>query len=288
MKSATAKQISESRLRLENPYAYLDGESGYSASVCALPNTNATAPILLDIDLVRNPKSVGTRLSYEKIEAIAKSLQNSLWKERGDIFGGAVTDDLVDVLSPPDALRALGYRFGNPASLGQFRTEQGLVEVAGFIDRSEMYAGVSAGYPREVQNFTAAHELGHAALHNAVGMHRDRALDGSAAFGKRNRAEIEADKFATYFLMPERLVRREFSLRFHAVKFIVGDDTTFHLTSGTQETLKKRCRTLRHLTRLLADADRYAGGSFVSMAKRFSVSNEAMAIRLEELDLVQV
>lgn len=50
-----------------------------------------------------------------------------------------------------------------------------------------------------LKNFTIAHELGHWVLHrNLIGKHTPQ-------------MEREADKFATYLLMPENFIRKEFT-----------------------------------------------------------------------------
>ena len=65
-----------------------------------------------------------------------------------------------------------------------------------------MLVAVSNKFSKEVQNFTAAHELGHAILHEQAILHRDIPVDSIGKRVVRDRVEIEADTFATYFLMP--------------------------------------------------------------------------------------
>ena len=107
-------------------------------------------------------------------------MQNEIWKNRQLLWEEKTSDDLVALLVPAVAFEGLGYRFEVANSLGQIMSSNGMVDVAGFIDKSQMYAGVSSYFSKPIQNFTAAHELGHAVLHNAMGMHRDRDLNGGA------------------------------------------------------------------------------------------------------------
>jgi hypothetical protein len=50
----------------------------------------------------------------------------------------------------------------------------------------------------------------------------------------------------------------------------------------------KKFKTLRQLSRVLASAEHYNGLQFNSLANQFRVTNEAMAIRLEELELLEI
>ena len=76
--------------------------------------------------------------------------------------------------------------------------------------------------------FTAAHELGHALLHNIDMAHRDRGLDGSS-IPSRAPIEVEADKFAAYFLMPKQFVTDAFEVRFGEIPFAITTDTSHRL-----------------------------------------------------------
>ena len=70
-------------------------------------------------------------------------------------------------------------------------------------------------------------------------------------------------------------------------EFIIKEDTAFALNAEHIEALRAKCKNLRGLARILASAEFYNGKPFYSISKRFRVSAEAMAIRLEELELVE-
>lgn len=187
------------------------------------------------------------------------------------------------------ALRFIGYRFDASEVLGQFSRGGELFEVAGIIDRSTKSVRVSPQFAQEIQNLTAAHELGHAILHQGTSLHRDRALDGSSAQGSRDYVEIETDKFATYFLTPERLVRERFEGMFCAAQFVLTEDTLFALNPSFALNVKAAdLASRRGLARALAGAERYNGKYMKPLARQFRVSVEAMAIRLEELGLLMI
>ena len=88
--------------------------------------------------------------------------------------------------------------------------------------------------------------------------------------------------------MPSIDVRRIFHELFRVEQFHITDDTAFNLISGSVEELKAKCKDLRSLARTLASTEYYGGQSFNSIAQRFKVSDEAMAIRLEELELLEL
>ena len=52
----------------------------------------------------------------------------------------------------------------------------------------------------ETIKFTIAHELGHALLHPNMVLHRDRPMDGSKSLQSKDYKELQANKFAAYFL----------------------------------------------------------------------------------------
>lgn len=281
-----ATAISSSRELLQNPYAYLDGAGNFSAQ--AKPNSNKLVEGNARKAFTnRNSTSVSITRSYFEIEAKVKDIHELIWRNKDSIWIGAVPVDPVDMLDPAVALKLIGYEYQLADGLGQYQSAGGLLEVAGLIDHSSKTVQISRQFPSNVCAFTAAHELGHAILHpSATGVHRDRPLNGATL--SRERSEIEADKFATFFLMPARLVRSRFAGIFGAEVFFLDEDTSFALAGVSHSELKKKCKTIRDLSRLLASTGRYDGMQFPSLADQFRVSIETMAIRIEELALLSL
>ena len=183
------------------------------------------------------------------------------------------------------ALKFIGYECDIQETLGQFYSNGKLVEVAATIDNSAKKVNLAHRFSKEVRKFTAAHELGHALLHKAVELHRDKAIDG--AMVSRVGVEFEADKFATYFLMPEKLVRSIFKRIFLTDEFDLDETAALALGISDYGLAKKKFSTTRELSKALARAERFNGVHFNSLANIFGVSIEAMAIRIEELKLVK-
>lgn len=274
-----ADKIAASRLRLQNQYAYLNEFGGFSA----IPATFPSLPQILAgrYASLRN-KRKGRRYLYEHIETKATELQRLIWQHKNEIWPQGAPKNPVDMLDPSVAFQLIGFDFDIADGLGHHLVGGRQIEVAGLIDDSTMKARTSRRFPFEVQNFTAAHELGHAILHDARGLHRDRPLDGGSL--PKDQVETEANKFASYFLMPAKLVTQHFEQFFGTSCFVLHEDTKFALSRGGVDMSK--CCTQRDLTRILAGATNYNGVRFQSLATLFRVSGEAMAIRLEELGLV--
>jgi len=200
-----------------------------------------------------------------------------------------VPTDPVDLLDPSIALKAIGFNYSLSDSLGYFPDRGTGTKVAGYIDKSNKKVRISRHLPYETWRFTAAHELGNAILHNNVRMHRDRAVDGSGTnTGRRNRVEVEADKFASVFLMPRKLMQTRFKQIYGCDVFSLDHETAFSLDPSGSLNLNDGNITRRDLARILAKAERFNTRNIISLFEQFRVSVEAMAIRIEELNLIEV
>lgn len=274
-------RIAASRKTLEDPYAYLDGDGGFSvmgmdgvASVYRQEELGSTARHSTRAD------GKGRRYTNKEIEAAATELQRRLWREHD----GARPTNPLDVLDIRKALHLVGYELTFESGLGYHPGSH--IEVAGLIDRDTKVVKASLQFLGPYQTFTLAHELGHAVLHpDGGGIHRDRPLDGVTR--SREAGELEADKFASYFLMPGKLLREYFNQRFGTKRFVLTDDTAFALSRTTSDVVREKYPTQRHLARALAATESYNARTFQSLATLFRVSVGAMAIRLEELGLLE-
>lgn len=226
-------------------------------------------------------------LTNSDIEELARKIHIILWKYKDKIWKKKIENPL-EILKPNVAIeKLLNYKVVRRESLGVYNISGDSVEVAGLIDNDNKAVGISKKFSSRVQNFTLAHELGHTLLHKQTGLHRDRAMDGSGGPIIREPIEIQADKFATYFLMPKKQVRKLFQEIFNMEKFFLNEDNVFALTGGSVSSFRSKCKSLRELSRIIASAESFYGTPFKSMAEIFNVSVEAMAIRLEELALIE-
>jgi len=277
--------VHDARRLLQNPYAFLDENGGYGEWRGHRQQIERAAR-LIENDVLLQGQPRDKAFSKRELEAIARRLQIELWRRKAEIWPARGEVGPLDVLDPSTALSSLGYSVRFADSLGQYSGNGEHFEVAGILDNENTDVQISMRFSPEIRNFTIAHELAHTILHSGSGLHRDRAIDGAGGGFPRDAREAEADLFASYFLLPEKLVRNAFDHRFLTKLFVLNDETAFALALKSLESVQSRCRTARDLARLLADAQYYNGVHFLSMAKQFCVSREAMAIRLEELKLV--
>lgn len=226
----------------------------------------------------------GINLTRSSIEAVAEQAAALMWDFRDLIWTQDAPQFQYEVSKPEITFeKILGYKFGY-ASLGYHQSNGTAFQIAGQISKSEKLVVISKDLPPEVRNFTAAHELGHALLHDGMDiLHRDRPLDGSSN-GTKDVREIQADKFASCFLMPRNNVRVVFQSIFLIEKFTINQNTLFALGFRSISEFRNKYRNLRSLSRFIA---KYQDKTYQPLHQVFQVSVEAMAIRLEELDLVQ-
>jgi hypothetical protein len=271
-------ELRSARRLSENPYAYAEQLLSLSDPVQRFDSIATAQPQPSEALSVRRKQ----RYSDKEIEKMAREQQLLSWARNAQ--SNAKTNPL-DVLDPCDALKALGFDFYWSESLGYASSSEGSFKVAGIIDYPRKRVDVSSLESLAVRNFTAAHELGHAVLHDGIALHRDRPLDGTRL--TRDQREREADRFASYFLMPEKLIRTVFLELFGLTRFALNEHSRFALF-GNSTTSKERSISLRQLSLSLASTSSFNGRRFTSIADQFRVSVKAMAIRIEELSLVSV
>lgn len=166
-------------------------------------------------------------------------------------------------------------------------------ELAGVMDRRIRTISVSRSFSMEVRRFTAAHEIGHWVLHPSEVYHRDRPLTGQELeCKKRPPGERQADLFAAELLMPTRFLVRTFFNRFGGP--IDGNELDegllFWLSAGCKREIdisRFSKWERRERSKYIAELTSYRSRHFRSLAEYFGVSVTAMAIQLEDLDLVK-
>jgi len=307
MADSDERTLREARYRSRNPYAgveYIDPEMDGLAPFFegnrpeappARSHASGTQPVVpsygtspttnaADQILSQNVKKQ-SGYSESDIEAVVRQLLREIWVKKERLWPKGVPQNPVDLLDPGVVLEGMNYEFKVKDGLGQYRPNGAATEVAGILDDARKEVSISAQFPMSYRRFTSAHELGHALLHNIAGtVHRDNPLDGTQR--TNDPREWEANKFATFFLMPRKLVKRRFEEIFGPAPFVLNEETAFALTRQNLHSLLRKYPTKRKLCRLLAQTEQYNGEYFTSLADQFGVSGEAMAIRLEELQLV--
>lgn len=238
-----------------------------------------------DINFLINQYKGRKYLTDQEIEAYAIALQNVIWKHRMIIWGKNSSLHPIDILKPDCIFKkGLSYNCYVKDEI-DLTPENSKNQVAGIIDQRNKIVLISSKVKKEIQNFTFAHELGHALLHKKMVLHRDLPIDGSRT--NRNIEEYQADKFASYFLMPTKQVIFVFKELFLTNKFVIDENSAFNLIKQGPQKLRMESRSNRGLSRKLASAQTYNNEHFKSISEIFNVSVETMAIRLEELGLLE-
>ncbi|HET8963933.1 MAG TPA: cyclodeaminase/cyclohydrolase family protein [Chitinophagales bacterium] len=228
------------------------------------------------------------KLSNRQIEEAAIKLQRLIWKNKDLIWNVNPIDNPIEILKPDTVLKkVLGYQCYRAQVLNTSIESFEPDDIAGIIDQRKKVVFVSNQYPDETQKFTIAHELGHAIFHEQEVLHRDRPLDGSFNGTSRDPKEYQADKFATYFLMPAKQIHEVFQEIFQQAKFTLNEDNAFKLAQASPMILRKQTKNIRGLSRKLASTNIFGPTTFNPMNLIFGVSVETMAIRLEELKLLE-
>ncbi|ALK34359.1 ImmA/IrrE family metallo-endopeptidase [Burkholderia plantarii] len=219
--------------------------------------------------------------------AIAREVrrfQYEIWQRAGTTH--KTIPHLLQLFRPDHAAAVHGIEYDVAAgSLGVHGVGDAQYQVAGLVDVSRSTIRIAGNLPYEVQRFTGAHELGHIVLHPGLPLHRDRPLVGDAPL--LDREEREANYFAACFLAPEKMVRQAFHELFGVKTLHLGDTVAFALAgnNGMQELLRSKTGSLE-FPRAVATARKFGSSHFKSLANVFGMSPTAMAIRIQELDLV--
>lgn len=223
------------------------------------------------------------RINHTAIEKQVWALLKRLWAARGQLRSGI---NPLDLLDPAFIAKVLGLQFVIEESLGSYSERGVQFEVAGILDRKARRVLVSRKFGRAVMRFTAAHEIAHFLLHPNEVMHRDRPMDAPDP-QPRSKIEAEAEYFAACLLMPENLLKTDFSAAFGTQRLEFHEDVAFALrVRNLQKALSPNEST--HLReRLVARTTVFGDKTFErSLADRYGVSVSAMAHRLNELKLV--
>lgn len=222
-------------------------------------------------------------LSTADIEAIVLKQQSDSWKKAGEPEN---TTDLLNLFNPSNIIADLDYDYQEYENLGENRFHKDRYETAGLVDHDRKIVAVSLRFKPYEQKFTAAHEIGHIWLHpDLEGLHRDRVIGSEKQKNSFDPIEWQANKVATFLLMPKFLILKEVRRRFgknlplhfdERISFILNPNPPPSLMSSQKGSLERET----------AMATYNEGGRIISLVELFGVSVEAMAIRLQELGVV--
>jgi len=281
----TLEDIQLSRRKYKNPYAHLNGDGGLDAAPAQHIDLGTENKINKSTAIKHTPPNKPVRRSAKEIESLVVKFQNEMWRNYKKLHAASPSDPL-ELLDPELAFNYLGYDFQYMNASLHYTEGDELIEVGAFLDESSKQVRVAVNSNEGTTRFTAAHELGHALLHNAPAFHRDRGLDGQKSSKPRDQFEYEADKAATFFLMPGKIVVKEFQQRFESCILNITEETCSALSPKVYEEFMSGTLNKKELYKTLACIDQYGQNNFVPLFNKFRVSSSAMAIRLEELRLI--
>lgn len=224
-------------------------------------------------------------MDHQKIERQARLVQFEIWQKRTALFLLGVPSPQA-MFEPEIAARALGVEYFCHSELGRFGQRGDRFEIAGMLDRRRNIIAVSTRFGYAARRFTGAHEIGHYVMHEGEVIHRDRPVFDT--YG-RHRApqEKEADYFAACFLAPKKLVEEEFRPRFiNHPPLPLTDAVAWNLLGESGHELWGPSAGSLDFAAAVAGATSFNGKHFRSLADVFGLSVSAMAIRLQELNLV--
>lgn len=218
-------------------------------------------------------------------EEHAHEARLSIWNRRRELFNGSVPEHPMDLVDPAVALYLNGFDVRSDPNLGEMWESGARARVAGIVDQRRKIVRVSLGLSDQERRFTTAHELGHVIMHPGMtGLHRDRAISGPLF--RKDKRERDADAFSSCFIMPAKLLLQRFCDQFRTDVFRLNEDTVFGLRLGSVDQAQRNIRTRRDVSLAIATANSFMGVAFEPLSRFFRVSPTAMAIRLEEVGLV--
>jgi Zn-dependent peptidase ImmA (M78 family) len=227
-------------------------------------------------------------MDRRSIELEARNLLGRIWRSQEELFPLGAPQPL-HMLEPEIAARLLGYQLEYADGLGRWRRGSADFEIAGLLDQQRHLIRVSTKFAYPTMRFTAAHELGHVVLrHPGHVIHRDRPVFDVQQGNSRDPQEQEADYFAACLLAPARLLTDEFKKRFGiGPPLPLNDDVAFNLCGESAHALMRAGPDSLKFAAMVASTRRFNGRHFQSLAEMFNISVSAMAIRLQELHLVE-
>lgn len=223
--------------------------------------------------------------STKDIELIAREIQIDLYRA-GRLGKNSSSEQLIDIFDPAVALNRYGFSVETVDAIGYSDVAGRRCEVAATINLKSKRIEIAAGFPLPVQRFVLAHELGHFGLdHELEVMHRDLPLEKGALTYRP--LEADANKFASVFLIPEKLLLAQFISCFGTDRLKVNHESAWLIFGVSDDVAYPRYKHLRQITDFIARTGTFAGRQFKPLHQQFRVSPTAMAIRLEELRLVE-
>ncbi|MDE0451285.1 MAG: ImmA/IrrE family metallo-endopeptidase [Gammaproteobacteria bacterium] len=225
-------------------------------------------------------------MTITAVSTAASEIHRLIWNSRDAVWPLGAPQDPVDMLDPRVAVELLGYTYVSVPEIFDWPPNTQSA-IAGIVDPGRKRITVSQRFGFASARFTGAHELGHIVLDSPKIAFRERSIRAPREH-IRDPVERRADRFAASFLMPENLVKQRAAEAFGTLPIEVNDAMAFLLDSNEPERLLRANPDSRERAFALARCSRdILGNHIISLHKQFKVSVEAMAYRLDELELIR-
>jgi len=228
-------------------------------------------------------------MNKSQIEIEVRKLQSELYRA-AELLYSQYSGDPLELLEPRLLAKVLGVSYYEQPGLSEqpFPYRRRRMQTAGLIDRQSNKIVTDPNLGLEISRFTGAHECGHWVLHRQLdSMHRDLPLDGSPSHYARHPMEKEADHFAALFLMPKKLIMKEFKIKFGKDRLIFSNTLAHNLCPEQSDTLLHAEEKSLEREKAIATYRITKGRYYPSLSEMFRVSTTAMAIRIRELNLIE-
>lgn len=220
------------------------------------------------------------------IEQKARELLTRIYRREQKCRPGLY--DPMQMIEPEFVAEYLEYEVVYVPTIADWEYRGGRFQTAGCLDKQRHVLTISTAFPRSVQRFTAAHEIGHIVLdHSGTTIHRDRPVSDIGRV-QREPLERDADYFGASLLVPRGLLEREYKKRFPLGPPLPLDDAVaFNLCGRSSHALMRAGPNSFEFAAAVASSRTFNGQHFRSLADAFNVSVSVMAIRLRELDFLR-
>jgi Zn-dependent peptidase ImmA (M78 family) len=222
------------------------------------------------------------RMDY--IEQRALHVQREMWDKQSVLWPGQKVHRL-DLCEPRVVAQYLGYVVQEGFISGDARAGY---RFGGFVNRELGVVAVSDHQGERAKRFTLAHEIGHLELHPGIHHHRELPMQGLEPREPADWKEREANHYAGCLLVPTAVLVKAFQGAFRVKTLKLTDEIAWEMLGEEYAQLTNAPPQSRALARLIAKANRFRGRHFGPLHDLFKVSDQTMAIRLEQTGLVML
>ena len=179
METITSQNVRHSLKKFGNPYVYIDSDENVAKPNLSLYQSLKSGGIAASKLLLQNQHAYADEnggssaaelrhtpfIEFQKkdfytdseIEKVTRKIHRKMWVDRDKIWKNFTLKNPIEILDPAIALSVLGFDVDVYETLGQYRKNDSLIEVAGIIDHDLKKVSLAGRQHTHIRNFTAAH-----------------------------------------------------------------------------------------------------------------------------------